>query len=145
MPSHIVLKYKWTKVSPEELSESVALQLTCYSCCFCVGLGSSCDIFLLLAWRVKDKVGRAPCKGGISQWTQIPVGNVASAGSNWSSHGEVPPEKWPAFGWQGERPDRLPEPRRHESERSRNSPSTCTPLWDAPGDYASLGLDAITP
>jgi len=30
---------------------------------------------------------RAPCKGGVSQWVQIPPGDVAPAGSNRSSHG----------------------------------------------------------
>jgi hypothetical protein len=36
---------------------------------------------------VKDRSWRAPCKGGVSQWVQIPPGDVAPAGSNRSSHG----------------------------------------------------------
>jgi len=54
--------------------------------------------FTVEAWRVKDKAGRAQCNGSVSQWTQIPAGKVATAGSNRSSGGEVPRKEWSAFG-----------------------------------------------
>ena len=31
--------------------------------------------------------GCAPCEGGVFQWVRDPPGNIAPAGSNWSSHG----------------------------------------------------------
>ena len=34
-----------------------------------------------------NRLWRAPCKGGVSQWVQIPPGDGAPAGSDWSSHG----------------------------------------------------------
>ena len=36
---------------------------------------------------LKVRLWRAPCKGGVSQWVQIPPGEFAPAGSNRSSHG----------------------------------------------------------